>query len=295
MSTPAGSGARFPHDETYGPRAAATMLARHLPADAVDQWLAWALPALRLVPAAPHDEVVARLGGDPDLPDGVPWPVWEGHGPLGYVGELDCAALAGAGVAVPASGRLLFFFFDGSYDDFEGVVSIFDPGSAAGSRVLHVPQGVAAQRRSPPDERVPRLREVRCTARRVLTFPCRELPVVEEALERLAGLSQDDRSAVDALTDALLDWPAEPRHQVGGHAHAAQGPVEHDVAEGALRAAGAADPDREAIVSEVTRWSLLLQLDTDDALGAMWDDCGTLAWFTRDGDPTVHGFAWQSA
>lgn len=287
-------GAPFPQDETYGPQAAATMLARHLAADDVGEWLALGLPALRLVPAGPHDPVVARLGGDPDLPDDVPWPVWEGHGPLGYVGELDCAALAGADVALPSSGRLLFFFFDGSYDDHEGVVSIFDPGSAAGARVVHVPQDGVARRRTPPDERVPRLREVRYAARLVMSFPCRELPVAEAALDRLAGRSQPDRPTVDALTDALFEWPAEPRHQVGGHPHAAQGPVEHDVAEGALRAAGATDPDREAIVSEAARWSLLLQVDTDDALGAMWDDCGTLAWFTRDGDPTVHGFAWQS-
>lgn len=282
----------FPDDADHGPGAAAAMLARHLPPAGVRTWLRLARPALRLVPAGPDDPVVARLGGDPVLPRDVPWPVWEGHGPLGYVGEVVCAQLAGAGVAVPASGRLLFFFYDGSYDDWGGVVSPYDPASAAGARVLHVPDAVPSRPRTPPDHRVPRLHERRCAARVVLTFPSRELPAVVRAVEP-AALPQDP-TAADAFGDALWDWLPEPRHQVGGHPHAAQGPVEHDVATAALHAAGLpVTPGAE--VAEADRWSLLLQVDSDDAIGAMWDDCGTLAWFTRDGDPQVHGFAWQSA
>lgn len=278
----------FPPDDAYGPQAAAAMLARHLPRRAARRWEALARPALRLVPAGPQDTVVARLGGDPHLPDDVPWPVWEGHGPLGYVGELHCAALAGAPAAVPPSGRLLFFFFDGSYDDYEGVVSAYDPASAAGARVLHVPDGAVASLRPPPDGRVPRLREGRYAARAVVTFPSDELPEVADAVGR-AGLPSG--AAGGAFADARWDWPPEPRHQVGGHPHADQGPVEHDVATAALGAA--ADP--AAVAAEAARWSLLLQVGSDPELGAMWDDCGTLAWFTRDGDPSVHGFAWQSA
>lgn len=283
---------RFPDDPDHGPAAAAAMLARYLPPPAVQTWLALARPALRLVPAGPGDPVVARLGGDPVLPDDVPWPVWEGHGPLGYVGEVACAHVAGfAEVAVPPSGRLLFFFFDGSYDDWEGIVSPYDPASAAGARVLHVPDGVPSRPRTPPDERVPRLREQRCTARVVLTFPSDELPAVRRAIE--TTLPQDPHTA-ERFGEAVWLWPAEPRHQVGGHPHPAQGPVEHDVATAALHAAGQpVTPEAEA--AEAARWSLLLQVDSDDAIGAMWDDCGTLAWFTRDGDPQVHGFAWQSA
>lgn len=286
-----GTAASFPADDVAGPAAAAAMLARHLPASAAAAWLDVTRPALRLVRAAPGEVVVARLGGDPELPDDVPWPTWEGHGPLGYVGELRCAALAGTGAAVPASGRLLFFFFDGSYDDYEGIVSVRDPASAAGARVLHVPDGVPSRRRPAPDAGVPRLRDLPCTARVVTTFPSSELPEVEALLD---ATRPPEPAAADAFDDARWEWLPEPRHQVGGHPHAAQGPVEHDVAEAALRATPGAAPDRAAVEAEAARWSLLLQVDSDGALGAMWDDCGTLAWFTRDDDPTVHGFAWQS-
>ncbi|MFJ2594915.1 DUF1963 domain-containing protein [Streptomyces erythrochromogenes] len=81
--------------------------------------------------------VAGRLGGLPDLPLDMPWPEWEGNGPLSPIASLDCGALSAAGdsgLALPASGTLLFFLFDGSLGD-DCMVYPSDPGTRPGPRV----------------------------------------------------------------------------------------------------------------------------------------------------------------
>lgn len=52
----------------------------HLPAEVADRWLTLLRPAVKLVPAADNDPVVARLGGHPQLPEDVAWPIWTDTG-----------------------------------------------------------------------------------------------------------------------------------------------------------------------------------------------------------------------
>ena len=106
-------------DQAYLRRLAAL----HLDDDVARRWLALLRPAVRLLECAPGRDTVARLGGQPVVPMGFEWPVWEGHGPLSFIGEVDLDALTRAGlrldIKLPTTGRLLLFYFDGSYDHFE--------------------------------------------------------------------------------------------------------------------------------------------------------------------------------
>ena len=63
--------------------------------------------SIRLTPAA---DGRSQLGGEPGLPDGVPWPSADGR-PLPCLAQLDLEDVAALGVAtqVPADGRLLVF------------------------------------------------------------------------------------------------------------------------------------------------------------------------------------------
>jgi hypothetical protein len=73
----------------------------HLAADVKDRWVQLLRPALLLCHAGRADPVAGRLGGMPELPDGVPWPVWEGHGPLSFIAGLDCTALKSDVLDIP--------------------------------------------------------------------------------------------------------------------------------------------------------------------------------------------------
>jgi hypothetical protein len=44
--------------------------------------LARTRPSIRLTVGDPSSEPVSRLGGRPNLPEGIPWPVWQEKRPL---------------------------------------------------------------------------------------------------------------------------------------------------------------------------------------------------------------------
>jgi uncharacterized protein YwqG len=97
---------------------------RHLPPEIADRWLGLLRPAVVLRHAARGDRAAGVLGGNPRLPDSAEWPLWDGHGPLSFVAAVDCAALSAVplDIALPSSGTLLFFYFDGQYDDYQTTV-----------------------------------------------------------------------------------------------------------------------------------------------------------------------------
>lgn len=274
----------------------------HLEPEVAARWLRLTRPAIRLTAAQDGDHVVARLGGRPWVPEAFEWPTWDGHGPLSFVAEVDLAAIAATssdpGLLLPAEGRLLAFYFDGSFDDFEGIVGPWDKESLAGARLVHVLESrEVCQERAAPDGVLEFGRQA-LTSRTVMTWPDREHPV----LDREFGTPRQDHQEwtdrpVDAepFTDAL--WAlheGEPLHQIGGWASPEQGPVELEVAE--LDAPLAQDD--EAHVEEALRWHLLLQVDSDDASDMIWGDVGRLYWLTRAAEsPSASlsrvSFTWQ--
>lgn len=273
------------------------LAAQNLPDGVRERWLALLRPAVRLVPAA-GGAPVARLGGLPVLPDDVPWPAWEGKGPLAYVGEVDCAALAGfeLDLALPASGRLLFFYFDGRQDDGGTTVGYWEPDTRDGYRALHLPDGGGSPRQPPADELL--FPEAAFAGLAVVSAPGWEHPDLRAEFlhpgEEHHSFMEHPVNA-DDFAEALNERHSGPNHQIGGYADLVQGPIEAEVAQFALGNVPWDDPRLEA---EQARWRPLLQVDSDDDLDMMWGDVGVLYWAVRPddlaaGDLTRIGFTWQ--
>ncbi len=275
---------------------------QHLKSDVATRWLNLTRPAVRFVTAG-EDDAIMRLGGRPLAPAGFSWPVWEGHGPLSYVAGLDLRAVASTGLehhlSLPPTGWLHFFYFDGSYDNFESVVGSWDPASLAGARVIHVPDDDGPLVQVAPPEGVLEFSSRELAGRQILTFPGWEHPVLRREFQPPAAdhrrwMSHPVNS--EAFADALAGlYPDGPRHQLGGWADPVQGPVEFEAAE-----AAGAPVDEEGATEEAAalRWQLLLQIDSDDDAEMMWGDCGMLYWMTHadEGQPTTTertSFTWQ--
>lgn len=274
----------------------------HLDEDTAQRWLSLLRPAVRLVPATPGGRPVARLGGDPVVPEGFEWPVWEGHGPLSYIGEVDLDALAATGlpldIRLPATGRLLMFYFDGSYDDFNGIVGTWDTESLRGQRLLHLPSADGCEPMSAPPD-VLSFTERRLDAQPTVTFPNWEHPALREVFmqpgEDHRSFMQHPVNAND-FVESLYEMGGRggPLHQVGGWAWPDQGPVENEVAGAALDLGNDwKDPRRQV---EARRWTLLVQVDSDGDM--MWGDVGKLYWLARHddldrGDLSQVSFTWQ--
>ncbi|MEU3353323.1 YwqG family protein [Streptomyces sp. NPDC037389] len=270
-----------------------------LPADLAERWISLLRPAARLVttpePGA-EDVVVGRLGGLPELPEDMAWPVWEGRGPLSFIASVDCAALpkGALDIALPADGTLSFFYFDGQIDDGGALVWSEDPETWVGARVIHVPAGVAVAERDWPvvddeDVEFEPYRAVPLTARVEWTAPDSWHPDFLSALRRDGDAGDQDHPShpaeAEAFVEALWDLERAADHLIGGHANPVQGPVEDEIAHGYLRRDGADIPWSDPrIADEARRWTLLAQIDTDDAADMMWGDCGALYWLIRPED-----------
>lgn len=268
-----------------------------LPADLAERWISLCRPAARLV-ATPEpgaeDVVVGRLGGLPELPEGMAWPVWEEHGPLSFIASVDCAALpkGALDIALPADGTLSFFYFDGQIDDGDSLVWPGEPETWAGARVVHVPAGVAVAERAWPvvddeDVEFEPYPAVPLTARVKWTAPDSWHPDFVAALHRDGVVKDHNRhpAEAEAFVEALWDLERDADHLIGGHANPVQNPVEYEIAHGFLNRDGGdiawSDPRVE---EEAGRWTLLAQIDTDDDADMMWGDCGALYWLIRPED-----------
>ena len=92
-----------------------------------------------------HPVGASKLGGRPDLPPDMPWPLREERYPLSFVMQVDLAT-ADTGGVLPADGLLSFFY------DAEDEPWGFEDGDETGSLLLYVPAGTPLARRDFPDD-----------------------------------------------------------------------------------------------------------------------------------------------
>ncbi|OPC78531.1 hypothetical protein B4N89_39560 [Embleya scabrispora] len=272
-------------DERYS-----RLAAEHLPSDLAERWIALLRPCVRLRRADAGEQVVAVLGGVPELPSGVDWPDWPEVGPLSFIASVRCAALPAAGRAagVPGDGTLLFFYFDGrgedAGDDESAFVSVYDPQTWVGARVLYVPEGTPVSPVEPPCGPAPYPR-VELAADVEQSAPDLWLPQVREALLGSGDPWPEPREIPVGLRPfrrAFAKLDGRIGHRVGGHAVPIQGPVEYEAASADL---GVERPWGEPqLDAEATRWLLLAQFDSDEDAGMEWGDAGTLYWLIRSED-----------
>ncbi|MGW6060431.1 YwqG family protein [Streptomyces sp. NPDC055189] len=271
---------------THGSSEALGALAHHhLPPDVAVRWVGLLRPAVRLERAEAADVTVGQLGGLPQLPTEVKWPSWDGHGPLSFIASVDCAKLpAGAAdIALPTEGTLSFFYFDGQLDDGEALVLPEDRETRQGACVLYTAaDGASAERAAPaglkPSPRVP------LTARPSMTAAEPWHPQVRDAFAPGAPLGHryDHPVCTQGFLEAIWEFDEGVGHQIGGHAHAIQDPVEIEIAAAVLD--DAASGEGLSLAVESGNWVLLAQFDSDDAADMMWGDGGALYWLIRPED-----------
>lgn len=257
----------------------------HLPGPLAEKWINLLRPAVQFPRTAAASEATAlRLGGDPILPDDVKWPRRKGYGPLSFIAELDCAAIAAVGGVefLPESGHLSFFCVDDRYEgpdktiDYEWHLTKWTSG-----RVIYVPEDAARRPRPAPRWLEPYETSLR-VVRPVSTPPSTRWDLVEHHFG----------SEAKALVDPLHPFWAEEfvsgisamretYAQCGGYSHPIQGPAEVEAARDVIDAGGSAYIN---VLDEASRWRVLLQIPEAYDLGMDWGDCPVAYWMIRDDD-----------
>lgn len=213
----------------------------------------------------------SKLGGRPDLPASVDWPVLRGS-PLSFVAQvdLDSVAVMDPSGVLPSSGLLSFFYSidhpsesDGAP---EGVVVFTEAGTSLSRREFPRALGFANRYAAVPFAGEPEM-----------VLPAWTDPILE-AVE----LSEPES---DAFWNRLLDSSEGPSHRLLGH------PSEIQTSQ--FQPAVCA----RALGGDTAEWTLLAQFDNDVAAGMDWGDAGRLFYWVRRNDLAAARFdrAWVIA
>src|ERR1019366_10712311 len=108
-----------------------------------------AIPAVFLIPGVPSEDSCSRIGGRPNLPSELDWPIWHGEA-LPFVAQLDLTAIPEIeGLYLPRHGSL-FFFYEGGLRAWG-----FKPEDEGSARVIYAPSSLADHPLRTPPEGVP--------------------------------------------------------------------------------------------------------------------------------------------
>ena len=237
--------------------------------------------AIRLSSRAADDAQLhvgaSKLGGAPDLPPGVTWPVWKSAS-MSFIAQVQLSDVRpfDAEHRLPATG-LLLFFYDAQQQTYGA-----DPADRGGWQVRSVVGAQPQLRRAAPPADLPaasRFRPCALTFSRAATLPQRP----EVLLPQLDWTSAE-RQLYDDFVMTLLGStdPAAPRHQLLGHPDTLQDDMHLQCALVANGIGDINDPRAAALAKTAPDWQLLLQIDSDEQAGMRWGSAGMLYyWLER--------------
>jgi uncharacterized protein YwqG len=244
-----------------------------------------AAPAVHVVSSSAPS--LSHFGGSPRLPPNVSWPERDGAR-LGFLARLSLTDVQRTSSVtwLPTGGSLLFFY------DMERQPWGFDPKDRGGSAVLLVPDlpEPVEQADDGPNGNVLPLPHRNVRFRQVDVLPSFERDPVQ-ALE----LTDQESDEYFRIADAPFN--GMPKHQMTGFPAPVQGDnmelecqlVSHGLYCG--EPSGYKDPRVPALEPGAANWRLLLQLDTDDDLGVMWGDGGTIYYWVQEQEARAGNFA----
>jgi len=214
------------------------------------------------------------------LPANVAWPEHNGTR-LDFLARLSLSEMQAAEPIdwLPQSGALLFFY------DTVGQPWGYDPEDRGRWCVLlaHDLPGNAHATDFPAPGLKPNV-----PFRYVHAEAVRTLPPSERQVLQALDFNDAECDELSRLSD--LAFRGLPRHQLGGFPSPIQGDdmeLECQLASHGVNCgtpAGYSDPRAIALAPAAAEWRLLMQFDTDDDLGLMWGDGGTLYFWVQESE-----------
>jgi uncharacterized protein YwqG len=221
-----------------------------------------------------------RIGGIPDLPEGLDWPRHHGKS-LAFISQVNLEEIPRTSFdsPFPATG-VLYFFYDSEQSTWG-----FDPKDKGSWRVLYsanVPD-VSTEAQYPED--VPE--HARYEPRPLEVTVGKSIPEPMEMVMS-SGLPEDKQDLVLDLYGRYSEYGL-PKHQLLGYPMPGQGDMQLEcqlVSHGLYCGdeTGYNDPRAKELEAGARDWQVLLQVDTHEDAGMMWGDCGRLYFWIRKDD-----------
>lgn len=246
-----------------------------------DQIARLARPSIRLASRPLGREIspsgASRMGGQPDLPPGTPWPAWKGA-PMAFVLQVrleDARPFDPTGLLPPAG--LLSFFYDSKQETYGA-----DPEDRGGWKVFYYNESPANFVRFPyPAALPPEARFHPCA----LSFSSElTLPFAPKQIDPTLDWSEEQ---VLKYEDYRASFPTpddyrQPHNRMFGYPDQIQDDMQLQSALVASGFRSIDDPRAKALETQKQDWLLLLQVDSDPNAGMRWASSGMLyAWIER--------------
>lgn len=205
----------------------------------------------------------SKIGGHPDLPEDVEWPLWKTH-PLAFVAQIDLARIAkfDSEKLLPKDGLLSLFILDVRYAMVKGA-----PMDHA--RVIHLPKGKKLVQRAPPETLAPELAigEGKLSFKKVDTWPQVEGSIVG---------GRKNPGVVKLMPEEYEVWAAQrlepPEDLMLGHPRGVEFPI-------------GTSPDARLLFQSGRRWNIggrngfLYLYGSKDAIrDRRWDEIRMKQW-----------------
>lgn len=261
-----------------------------------DAILATSKPAIQLTLTRVDEGTIpvgaSKFGGSPDVPPDFVYPDWQER-PLVFIGQLRLSDVHEYDVEnlLPPSGYLHFF-----YDSVEQPWGMY--GQRDGWRVYYTADEATPLARLPhpvsrlddPTHAVKPLPA--CNVSFQLDFTEPPLTWLTDRFPNLFNTRRRINDDAYNLYDALFKVRGRQITQVLGNPHPIQYEVEYDAQVNSHNLSyGPADGDaRAALERDMYDWRLLLQVDSDEQLGATWGDVGRLYYMIRKDDLAARRF-----
>ncbi len=253
--------------------------------DLIERVLTYVKPSIRLRTNAPDESAnkigVSRIGGLPDLPPDTHWPVVDNRA-LHFVAQINLADAHPFDLEnkLPKDGLLSFFY---------------DWGTTGHSVLYLKPDQENLGPRNPPPQlpnaispswfsRLFRGKHPERVFRGCrMSFSCEMTPPdgMSFALDALSEDSVYSDAFYDKYYELLGEEETDPHHQLLGNPASIQGAYMEAECAGIVLGKG---PLSQEQLSQLSRWKLLAQFDSDDLPGMMWGDLGRLYYYIHESD-----------
>ena len=241
-------------------------------------------PSLLLVPT--ETPKFSKLGGDPELPATISWPVDNGRS-RSFLAQIDFAEAQASGGAtwLPPDGRLFVFYDPEKHGEFDVVTAIYSSDPSGKSLMA-------------PSRTKHRFAEQRVEFKRVISAPSSGWLGVEHHI-----VHDDDPDGWEEIAN-LVTAPIddEMQHRIGGYPNEIQDAQMALTCERAFRKLPDLVYERDVtpeLQQAADEWRLLIQIDSDPSLKMNWGDGGRLYAFIRKSDAHARDFTktvgiWQT-
>lgn len=242
----------------------------------------------------------SRMGGVPDMPESMPWPVWnipedstyrlnsslsQGSVPLDLIAQINLRDLTGfiGAEDLPDRGWLYFFYAT------ESQVWGFDPKDKGSSRVLYYNGPLDSLKRRIP----PRIAEEEYFS--CLLHFCEDWTLPNDFNPHGKPLSIEESDNYSEMLEELSGG-TEVRHRLLGFPWLIQNEMELEcqlVSNGIYcgNSSGYQSEEAKALAEGAADWRLLMQIDSDeDNPGWMWGDGGSIYFWIKDQDLQAKNF-----